>query len=41
MRTKGNIVVYLPIKTEETDTVVEVCGVAWKGGKNIAAVVKD
>lgn len=35
------MVYYLPIKTDETDTVFEVCGVAWKGGHNIAVVVKD
>lgn len=29
------------MKTDEIDTVVEVCGVAWKGGHNIAVVVKD
>lgn len=29
------------MKTDEIDTVVEVCGVAWKGGHNKAVVVKD
>lgn len=38
---KENVVVYIPMKTDEIETVVEVCAVAWKGGHNIAVVVKD